>query len=266
MPTLPFVVVPTPLGTIATGNEIASKPASHLGEFKAPGMTWKSSGNTNLWVRGDFGSAKPINFWSVMSANAQAGTTVRLRLGDSQAEVDGSADYDSGDVALINPSITRADGLYHSHRTPATTQTKRWWRVDIGGHTGDFEASMLVMGERLTPATWYSPGWQRGFEDLGDIDLTRWGIADEQPGLIWRTMLMRFGWLSESDYETLFVPLLRALGKRGVALWCFDPTADAYRQEKTYFGYLRNALVSTHSRDTPSGIKYDHEFEILSMF
>lgn len=266
MPTLPFVVIPTPLGTVTTGNETAAKPASHLGEFKAPGMTWKSSGSSSLWVRGDFGSAKPVGFIGMLSANAQPATTIRVRLGDSQAAVDGgSADYDST-VAFINPAITRADGLYHAHRQPSVLHTKRWWRIDIGGHTGDFEASMLVIGERLTPANYYSPGWQRGYEDLGDIDLTRWGIADEQPGLIWRTLLMRFGWLSESDYETLFAPLLRALGKRGVALWSFDPTANEYRQDKTYFGYLRNALVATHSRDTPEGIKYDQEFEILSMF
>lgn len=266
MPTLPFAVIPTPLGTVTTGNEIAAKPAIHLGEFKAPGMTWKSNGTSNLWVRGNFGSAKPVNFVSVMSANALSGTTIRVRLGDSQAEVDGTADYDSTALPFISPSITREDGLYHSHLEIGSLQTEQWWRIDIAGHTGDFEASMLVMGEKKTPTTWYSPGWQRGIQDLGDIDFGRYGVPDEQEGLIWRTLLFSFGWMSESDLETKFQPLIEKLGKRGVALWCFDPTSSTYRQAKTYFGWLKNSPAATHSRDTPSGIRYVQEFEILSMF
>jgi hypothetical protein len=266
MPTLPFAVIPTPLGTIATGNEVAGHPAEHLGEFKAPGMTWKSSGASSLYVRGDFGSAMPVDFVSVMSANAIPATTIRVRLGDSQAEVDGTAGYDSGAVAFISPSITRADGLYHSHLELPSVQTKRWWRIDIGSHTGDFEASMLVIGQKLTPANYYAPGWARGVEDMGGIDIGRWGVADEQDGLIWRSLTFRLGWLSEADFETKFGPMMEALGKRGVALWCFDPTSGVYRQRKTYFGFIRSALVATHSRDTPAGIRYDQEYDILSMF
>ncbi|MEA3044592.1 MAG: hypothetical protein QOH47_2430 [Sphingomonadales bacterium] len=263
---LPFAVIPTPLGTVTSGNELAAKPASFLGQFKAPGLTWKSSGSSSLWVRGNFGSAKPVDFVSVMQANAIAATTIRVRLGDTQAEVDGTADYDSGVLPFISPSITRTDGLYHSHLELPSVQTKQWWRIDIASHTGDFEASMLVMGQKLTPANWYNPGWARGTEDLGAIDFTRWGIADEQDGLIWRTLSFRLGWLSEADYETKFGPMEEALGKRGVVLWCFDPTSGVYRQRKTYFGRMRNALVATHARDTPAGIRYDKEFEILSMF
>lgn len=262
----PFAVIPLDLGTVSTGNERAEKPAAHLGEFKAPGMVWGSSGASNVWVRGNFGTAKPIDFVSVMSANAIPATTIRVRLGDTQAEVDGTADYDSGVLPFISPSITRTDGLYHSHLEIGSVQTEQWWRVDIGSHTGDFEASMLVMGQKLTPANYYSPGWARGVEDLGTIDFGRWGVVDEQDGLIWRTLNFRLGWLSEADYETKFGPLEELLGKRGVALWCFDPTSSIYRQRKTYIGWLRNALVATHARDTPAGIRYDKEFDILSMF
>lgn len=262
---LPFCVVPTALGTVTTGNERTEKPATNLGEFKAPGLTWSSNGNSNLWIRGNFGSAKPVNFVSILAANAIPATTIRVRLGDTQAEVDGTADYDSGTLAFISPSITREDGLYHSHLELPSLQTEQWWRIDIGSHTGDFEAAMLVMGQKLTPANWYNPGWQRGVEDLGDIDFTRFGVVEEAEGLIWRTLLFRMGWMSEADFETMFRPLIEKLGKRGVAYWCFDPTSSAYRQAKSYFGWLRNALVATHSRDTPAGIKYEQEFDILSM-
>lgn len=266
MPTLPFAVVPLALGTLTTGNERSTNPVAHLGEFDSSGMTWRSNGNADLWIKGYFGDGRESNFVSMLAANAQPGTTIRFRKGASFAEVDGaSAAYDSGVVPFINPSIVREDGLYHAHLDIAPG-TYAYYRIDIGGHVGDFEASALVIGTKITPASWYSPGWQRGVQDMGDIDFTRWGIVDRQDGLIWRTLGMRFGWLSESDYETKFGPLVEKLGKRGVALWCFDPTASVYRQRKTYFGWIRNSPVATHSADTPSGIRYEQEYDILSMF
>ena len=265
MVALPFAVIPTPLGEVTSGNELAANPASHLGEFAAVGMTWRSSGATGVWARGDFGSAKPVDFLSMVAANALPGTTIRLRLGDSQAAVDGTASYDSGAIAFINPSVTRENGLYHSHLEMPSVQTRRWWRIDIGGHTGDFEAAAAILGQRLTPANYYSPGWSRGAEDLGSIEISRWGVAGEEPGLIFRTINFRFGWMSEVDFETKFLPLIEKLGKRGVAFWCFDPIASTYRQAKTYLGWLRNSLVATHSQNTPAGVRYEQEFDILSM-
>lgn len=265
MAALPFCVVPHALGTVAAGNELASNPASHLGEFDTIGMTWKSSGNSNLWVRGDFGVARRVDFMSMLLAEALPGTTIRLRLGDSQAEVDGTADYDSGALAFISPAITRTDGLYHSHLELPSVQTKRWWRIDIGGHTGDFEAAGLVLGERITPANFYNPGWSMGVDDLGELDVSRYGVADETPGRIFRTLDFRLGWLSESDFETKMRPLVETLGRRRPALWCFDPTANAYRQARTYFGWLRNPPVATHSVNTPEGARFEQEFQVLSM-
>jgi hypothetical protein len=144
-------------------------------------------------------------------------------------------------------------------------QTRRWWRIDIGGHTGDFEASMAILGQRLIPANYYSPGWSMGVEDLGNVEITRWGIPAEEDGLIFRSLSFRLGWMSEVDFETKFRPLSEKLGKRGVALWCFDPSPSPYRQAKTYLGWVRNSLVATHSINTPAGIKYEQEFDILSM-
>jgi len=234
----PNFTVPLDLGTIATGNEIAGYPAINLKRFKAIGLTWKSSGSSNLWVRGDFGSAKPVDFCSMVSANALPGTTIRLRLGDTQAEVDGTADYDSGAVAFINPSITRADGLYHSHLELPSVQTKRWWRIDIGGHTGDFQASMLVLGQKVTPTKFYNLDFEFGTKDLGNLSWGRFGVMDEEPGFILRTADFTLGWVSEAEFEASFRPMLESLGTRGICHVCFDPQANTYRQAKTFMGRL----------------------------
>jgi hypothetical protein len=260
----PFAVIPHPLGTVTTGNERANRPAIHLGQFRDPGMVWQSNGNANLWVRGNFGSARPVDFVSLISTNAQAGTTARLRLGDSQAAVDGTASYDSGNQIIISPSITREDGRYVWHWELPSLQTRQWWRIDIGSHTGDFQAAALVMGQEVQFADFYNQtGFEFGQEDAGEIDFGRFGVIEEVGGMKWRTLAMDFGWMSDSDRHTKFQPLRDKLGKTGVALWVFDPDATVQRQDKTYFGWLRSPVVfkpSTFKQD-----RFQASFDIISM-
>lgn len=148
MPTIrkPFFVIPLALGTIVAGNAQLGNPVFNLNRAKAIGLTWKTAGNTNVWARGNFTAARSIDFMALIAANALPGTLIRLRLGTTQAEVDGVAPYDSTALAFISPSITRTDGLYHSHLELPSVITATWWRIDITGHTGDFEAATLVLG------------------------------------------------------------------------------------------------------------------------
>lgn len=267
MPALPFVVVPTPLGTLTTSSAHAANPVTHLNEFDSIGMTWKATSDDAQFVRGDFGSAKPVDFLSVVAASVNpAASVMRLRLGASQAAVDGAASYDSGLVLMVQPAITRADGLYVAHLELPAIQTYRWWRLDFAGLLGvQLEASAIVLGQKLVPATWYSAGYEYGVEDMGEIDIGRYGIPEETPGRIMRTLAFQLGWLSETDFETKFRPLAETLGKRRVAFWCFDPTANAYRQNRTYFGWLRPPPVARHTATTPDGPRFLKDFEILSM-
>lgn len=261
---LPFAVVPHDLGTITTGNELATtNPAIHLGKFRYIGATWKSSSATSVWVRGNFGSAKTIDFISMIGANALPGTQIRIRLGDSQAAVDGaSASYDSGVINFIDPAITREDGLYHSHHEMPAAQTRQWWRIDISGHTGAFEASKLIMGQKIEPSRFYDKDFEFGIEDTGQLDISRDGVMHEISGQILRTLQFSLGWLTQVEYETKFRPLVEKMGTRGMMLWCFDPQPNAYRQSKTYFGVFRTAPFAT------GGIKpgnYSKEFQIRSV-
>lgn len=258
----PFFVVPLDLGTITTGNEVSGYPASNLNRHKALGLTWKSNGASNLWVRGDFGSAQEIDFMSVVSANAIPATDIRLRLGDTQGEVDGAADYDSTALDFISPSITREDGLYHSHLELGSVETKRWWRIDITSHTGDFQASHLVLGKRFTPTRFYDYEHMEGPEDLGDADWTRFGVFDEDPGVVFRSKQFTLSWLTEAEYEASVRPMLEKLGKRGVVFLCFDPTANTYRQARTYMGWMKKPPYATGKRK-PGVLGID--FNILSM-
>jgi hypothetical protein len=264
MPARPFFLKPLPLGTITTGNERSERPASHLGELDAIGMVWRSNGTSNLWVRGDLGSAKAIDFISVIHANALSGTTIRVRLGDNQAAVDGSsASYDSEALPFISPSATRADGLYSSHLELPSAETRRWWRIDIGGHSGDFEAATLVLGKRITPSRYYSAGFEFGVKDLGSSELTRWGIPDQAPGLIFRTLRFKLGWIEDAEYENEIRLFDEAVGRRQVVFACFDPIESIYRQNKSYLGWLNDDPFAVGGVNKPG--TYSHDYSIISM-
>lgn len=260
----PFAVIPHPLGTVTTGNEQASRPAIHLGQFKDPGMVWETTGNTNVWVRGNFGVARPVDYVALIGTNALAGTTARLRLGDTQAEVDGTADYDSGTQVIITPSITREDGRYIWHWELPSIQTKQWWRIDIGSHTGNFQTAAVVLGQKQQFADYYNQtGFEFGQEDAGEVNFGRYGVVEEVGGIKWRTLAMDFGWMTDADRHTKFQPLRDKLGKTGVALWSFDGDATVQRQDKTYFGWLKDSPIfkpSTFKQD-----RWQASFNIISM-
>lgn len=258
---LPFAVIPYPFTVTTALNERANRPASHLAEFKAKGMVWQSTGNANLELKLDLGSAKPINFLGMLNANALPGTNWAVTLSNNSDF--SSPLYTSGGMSFINPSITREDGLYHSHAELPATYTARYIAISLNGHTGDFQASFLVIGQKLQPANYYSPDFEFGVEDQGSLDWTRFGVAEEESGIIMRKLALTFSWMSQSDMETKFRPFVEKLGKRGMALWCFDPEATVYRQAKTYFGHMKEPAFATGA--SPKQTNYEMKFEILSL-
>ena len=405
----PIFVMPLDLGTVVCGNAASGNPVFNLAEFLTPGLTWRSDGTTNLWARGQFDTAQAINFCAMLAANAQASTTIRLRLGGSQAEVDGTpltptvdsagiataatytatssfsgfgaaltsngaglrdgtinsgaaatshattaiagqaifidfgasyavetvelsnnvsfgaaflngavlagsnngstytdiatiaggsdgvllsipvgtsyrylrllgnanglgvgefrakllTGYDSGALTFINPGITREDGLYHSHLEIPATARSTWWRIDIAGHTGDFEASSLVLGKQIVPSRFYNIDYERGVEDLGEISFGRWAVPDETPGAILRTLGITLAWQTEAEFEANFRPMMEKLGKRGPVYCCFDPDPTTYRQGKTYLGVMRKPPFA---RGVPKPLTVTQEFDILSLY
>lgn len=257
----PFAVVPEPIGTILRSTGYAGTPASHLGEHKHIGLVWRSpfSSPNPAAAAGDFGSARTIDMVSIIASNATPTTGVILYLAD---DPDLQINVFSQTSLIRQPPITRDDDLYHLHlEIPPTT--RRYWGIEVYGHSGDFEASALVMGQRLTFTNYYSPGFGFGAEDLGGLELTRWGVPDEEDGLIFRRLDCTFGWMSRADMDDKFRPLVERLGKRGVALFCFDPEPTTYRQARTYFGWLRQppffrGAVNKFDR-------FESEWSILSM-
>ncbi|MBN8805965.1 MAG: hypothetical protein J0H81_12960 [Sphingopyxis terrae] len=177
---------------------------------------------------------------SLINANAQAGTTVRLRLGTSQAQVDGgSAPYDSGAVTFISPAETTDSGLYSSFQQFAEIDAT-WWRIDIGNHTGDFEAASLILGKAVQSSRFYDRGWELGTSDLGSIDISRWGVDIETDGIVLNTVSFKLSWVSEAEFISSFRQIMLRAKRKPVWL-LFNPEAVAGRQAHFYFGRFGQA-------------------------
>lgn len=286
----PLFCLPLDLGTIATGNARTETPATHLNRHKSAGLVWKSNGNTNLWVRGQFSTSQVIDFCALMGTNASLATNIRLRLGTTQAQVDGTAPYDSGALPIIpdtGVSPTGPDGetlnlnfltqtyevslplepdftgLPHSFLELPSQVAATWWRIDITGHTGDFEATALVLGTKIEPSRYYdNTGHQFGHEDLGKTTLTRWGVPDEEPGIVLPTVEFTLSWQTEAEYEANWRPLMPRLGLRNVLYCCFDPAETDYRNGRTYLGMLRKAVPAVGVRKPKT---YAMEFSLISI-
>lgn len=255
----PFFVRPITSATITTGNEKTNRPAAHLLIHRHVSMVWESDGNTDLWVRLDLGSAQEIDFVALLNTNAIAATDIRVRIGDDQTEVDGTADYDSTAIDLISPSVTRENGLYHSHLELDSVYTKRWIRIDISSHTGDFRAAHLVIGKKIEPTYFYEPGAEFGIRDPRNTEINAYGVSsgsDPDDGApIQRTLRMRWPWMTEAEYEASFRPLVEGSARRIPFYLCFDPEANAYRQNRTFFGTFSEDSVAKISR-VPSLLEY----------
>lgn len=236
----PIFVDPLDLGAIAASSTAAGSDPSYLNRLDAMGLTWASTGGAS-WVRGQMSAAAAIDFMSVVSANAQPGTTIRLRLGTTQAQVDGTAPYDSGAIPFISPAITRADGLYNSFLQIPAVQNATWWRIDIAGHTGAFEAAGVVMGKQIEPSRYYDSNYERGIEPKGNLEINRFGVATKQDGIVLRTLMFTLSWINEAEFENTFGPLVEKLGTTSIIYCCFDPQATAWRQRRTYMGWLGQA-------------------------
>lgn len=237
----PIFVDPLDLGSITVSTALTGNPASNLNRLEATGLTWRTTGTGDIWARGMLSAESAVDFLAVIAANAQPGTLYRLRLGATQDEVDGSAPYDSSALPFIDPGITRKDGLYHSYLRLSAPVSATWWRIDITGHTGPFEASGIVLGDSIEPSRFYDKDFERCIEDLGSIEINRFGVPDKVPGKKLRTLLFTLSWLGEAEYEDTFGPLAEKLGTSEIIYCCFDPAATTWRQNRTYMGVLGKA-------------------------
>lgn len=278
----PIFVAPLDLGAVTASAEYAGFPAANLNRHKSIGLMWKADSTGGLWARGSFSATQQIDFAAIVGTNPQLSTQWRLRLGYTAGEVGASeAPYDSGwrnivpvfadefginvislDFLTRNYLIETPPNPYPGQLELAAPQNALWWRIDIRNHTGDFQCGALILGKKVEPSRYYNLDYQYGVKDLGSIDFTRWGVPDEEEGLIFRTVSFTLAWNTEAEYEANFRPLIEKVGKRGVVYTVFDPAAGPYRPKRTFMGTFEKSPVAKGTRKQRT---FSIDFEMLSM-
>lgn len=139
---------------VTVGSEATDMPASNL-QTMQPSEVWRVTDTGNAYVTIDFGSATTFNVIFLGHTNADTNTTWRIRGGDTEAEVNGTADEDTGSIDLWPGSADLSDWP----TTPAfkylsSAWTERWVRIDITNiSTSYFEAGRLFIANAWQPAT-----------------------------------------------------------------------------------------------------------------
>lgn len=177
-------------------------------------------------------------------------------LGQSAAPQQTSSDL------IIYPGTLSANGQWHSHNEFTLSGSFTHWRLEITGHSGDFQCAALVIGKKIAPKRYYDRDFEFGSIDLGNIDWSAGGVPITEDGVIHRTLAFRLSWVELVEYETTIRPWVEAVSKRSVIWCCFDPSQSAYRQPYTYFGWLQQ-MPSFKGQRKP-GIK-GVDFQIRSM-
>ena len=257
---IPFFLEPRPFTVLSATSGPANRPASHLAEFDYAGMLWESDATTFHQVDIDFGAAVAIDHASLLSTNAQAGTEIIVTAGPSSADAGGATPtWTSGWQTLISPAVTGRDR--YNGFVSFTAQTYRYWSVRIRNHSGVFSASILAMGQRITPTRYYETEWEAGPEDLSNFARGRNGVPEVARGVNLNRLGFTMAWMTEAEHEQTFAPLMRRLGRTNPCLLCFDPDATVYRQGRTYFGTMADV-----GRPRKVGFnRFEKRFEIASI-
>ena len=73
---------------------------------------------------------------------------------------------------------------------------------------------------------------------------------------------MVLNWHDEAEWETKFRPMIERVGLTSPLYLCFDPSATAYRQNRTYFGKFQKAPTATGRRKPNT---WGGEYQMLSI-
>jgi hypothetical protein len=258
---IPFFVLPLPFTVNSAGNQGANQPASNLAEFQFAGMVWATTSTANCYVIIDLGAVQVIDFVGLLQMNAVSSDTYRVTADAVLANVTGGTpSYDSGALAFIAPAVTGFAG-YNSHLEITTPISVRYLKFLVTTTTAVLLSRFLIAGKKVQPSRYYEPEWQSAPDDQATISIGRQGVPDIAPGRMLRRSAFTLSWLTEGEMESQVYPLLLAAGRTQPVFCCFDPAATAYRQNRTYFGWMTDTSKPTRKAFN----RFEKSFEILSM-
>src|SRR5689334_1274481 len=214
MATDPFICHPRlfDAGTLTNGNELASLPATNL-QTMQPSKRWRTSGVANVWIQVDFGAATALDLVALISHNALAPDTWRIRASADSTPTT-SPDYDSGSLNLFPGGVRPTESWrdhYDSFKILPSTQTWRYWRIDVTCSASYFEAGRVVLDLRQSLKIQWGIGF--GTEPADIVDKSPMGGANTEARGRPRTMEFDVD-LQQTDAQGVYaIDMMRGLAQ-----------------------------------------------------
>jgi hypothetical protein len=192
------------------GHADAGHPSSHLAEFDTIGMTWKTSSAAAAHHRRRFRLGKDGR------VPVDAERQCRLRSDDPAADGHDERRQQLRQRVhdLRQSRITRDDGLYHSHFELPSAQTYRYFAVEHE-RADRVRSAALVLGAKVTPANYYSPGWEIGRRGSRGYRCRPLWCGRRDPGPDHADAQLPAGVDVGGDFETKFRPLVERSASGG---------------------------------------------------
>ena len=219
-----------------------------------PTDVWAAAAPGAAWVVQDAGAALDIDTVALLYTNMPVGSTWRVRVADSQANLTAAPLYDSGALAFADfHGSARTPRRHLYHRMPAV-HAARWRRIDVTPANGTFVAGRLVTGRAWEPLVSY--GLVRDFAprvEITDTDggatvLRRWESAP--------TIAFQMVTKDQAEFEAALYEVERLSRE---VLIAYDP-AGAHQQKRLYYG-----LAQGRGFAEPAFSFYQHRIELRGL-
>lgn len=245
----------SPIGFSGSSGSALGTPANVANDYA--GVIWKSVAlayPTAIELRLDLGSDQPIDTLALFGVkDAPADAKMRVLLA-TQAQGNFTGAYWMSDE----------QDLYAGSTMPANGQGVALWSaassaggappaaaryVDIyfykAASTIAVTVSRVVIGKRIALERNFTFGASFGVKDLGSLDFSARAVLMRRRAKKLRTLGLTFSSIHKDELESLTKPLLEQIGNTEMIAVVTDPTADAQRQNRCYFGPLVGDLGQT---------------------
>jgi hypothetical protein len=257
---------PLPIVAAAASSMSAGHLPLYVGNDHA-GIVWESNAEASPWVRVDLGADTSIDTIALFGlAGFTAGNTLTIQTATAaQGSGFGAGAFTAFTAAptpvlagSVMPEGGKGIGLF-SIEAPVTA---RYVKILFSGLSAAVQLARCAIGARLPLERNFGFGGNFGVRDLGSVDFSARGVLLRRFGTIMRTVALTFSNIHKDEVQAYTKPLLKRLGNTRTVALIVDPSADAYRQDTCYFGFLVGDLGHVQR----NAVGWEAKFNVVSIF
>lgn len=224
---------PLPITYVSSSTLTVAEPKNMTND--EPGMVWRSSSLSPAYVVFSFATAS-VDTIALVGNNVRSSGTMRVRIGTTAAQVNGTAPFDQtfsawSGIAPVDDAISM-----FLLSAPVTGSFIRIDFSDAGNPAGYFQCCRLVIGKRVTNAG-IDIGHEEVFDDTSGIEDAYGAVTIDKYG-IRQQHKITISHVKEEEYYASWRPFLASVGMSKFFLYA-ERTDDPYQQHKTFF--VRNS-------------------------